>query len=69
VIEINPLSLTVRAAVPSAGASRWTLFLLDDDGGINEIEVAADDTNTVTKIQTTAPQTLPASSPAWGLDG
>lgn len=43
---------TVRAAVPSGDASGWTLFLLDDDGGIHEIELTADDTHTVTKIQT-----------------
>jgi superfamily II DNA or RNA helicase len=43
---------TVRAAVPSADTSSWTLFLLDDDGGIHEIALTADDTHTVTKIQT-----------------
>ena len=43
---------TVRAAVPSADMSGWTLFLLDDDGGIHEIELTASDTHTVTKIQT-----------------
>jgi len=43
---------TVRAAVPSADTSGWTLFLLDDDGGIHEVELTADDTHTVTKIQT-----------------
>jgi hypothetical protein len=43
---------TVRAAVPSGDTSGWTLFLLDDDGGIHEIELTADDTHTVTKIQT-----------------
>jgi len=43
---------TVRAAVPASDTSGWTLFLLDDDGGIHEVELAADDTHTVTKIQT-----------------
>lgn len=43
---------TVRAAVPSGDTAGWTLFLLDDDGGIHEIELTADDTHTVTKIQT-----------------
>jgi superfamily II DNA or RNA helicase len=43
---------TVRAAVPSGNTSGWTLFLLDDDGGIHEVELTADDTHTVTKIQT-----------------
>ena len=43
---------TVRAAVPSGDTSGWTLFLLDDDGGIHEVELTADDTHTVTKIQT-----------------
>jgi hypothetical protein len=43
---------TVRAAVPSTVSGGWTLFLLDDIGGIHEIEIASDDTQTVTKIQT-----------------
>ncbi|MDQ6851998.1 MAG: hypothetical protein M3070_19075 [Actinomycetota bacterium] len=43
---------TVRAAVPSPDTSGWTLFLLDDDGGIHEVELTAEDTHTVTKIQT-----------------
>ncbi len=43
---------TVRAAVPAADTSGWTLFLLDDEGGIHEVELAADDIHTVTKIQT-----------------
>src|SRR6185503_16704806 len=43
---------TVRAAVPTADDSSWTLFLLDDFGGIHEVELAADDTYSVTKIQT-----------------
>lgn len=42
---------TVRAAVPS-GNGGWTLFLLDDSGGIHEVELAADDTQTITKILT-----------------
>jgi hypothetical protein len=43
---------TVRAAVPTTVSGGWTLFLLDDIGGIHEIETASDDTQTVTKIQT-----------------
>lgn len=43
---------TVRAAAPADDASGWTLFLLDDNGGIHESELAADDTHTVTNIQT-----------------
>ena len=43
---------TVRAALPTGEAGGWTLFLLDDTGGIHEIELAADDTETVTKILT-----------------
>lgn len=43
---------TVRAAVPSTDSSSWTLFLLDDAGGIHEIKILNDDTQTVTKILT-----------------
>ena len=42
---------TVRAAVPN-GTSGWTLFLLDDAGGIHEVELTAGDIASVTTIQT-----------------
>lgn len=43
---------TVRAAVPSTVSGGWTLFLLDDLGGIHEVEIESGDTQTVAKIQT-----------------
>jgi superfamily II DNA or RNA helicase len=51
-LEGAPDLATVRAAVPTADDSSCTLFLLDDFGGIHEVELAADDTYSVTKIQT-----------------
>ncbi|OBB05374.1 helicase [Mycolicibacterium conceptionense] len=38
-----PELATVRAAIPSPSGATWTVFLLDDNGGIHEVELGADD--------------------------
>lgn len=51
-VEGLPELATVRAAIPSSSGSSWTVFLLDDAGGIHEVEVGENEPGKVAKIAT-----------------